>query len=526
MQREADVDLDDKYERLFAQALARFERMTPEEREAEAQVERQEEQRERGERAAAKAAKAAAPSNVVTLDRKRRRRKPIKNAVGEVEMEMDVARRLLDVFGEDLRYANGIGWLVWMGTHWQRDERETSREMVKRIVANLRADAAALGDNELWKLAARVGTARGIGAVLDLARSDPRVRVNVADLDAQPWLLACANGTIDLRTGTLLEPKREHLITKCSPIAYDPTAEAPTFERFLEEVQPDPEVRAYLARLFGYASVGVVREHVLGVLWGSGANGKSVLADTLMYVLGEHAKPGPSSLICANGHHEPHPTDVASCVGSRLVAVHETKRGASFDASKVKLLTGGDKLTARYMRQDFFTFSPTHTLIMLSNYRPEADATDAALWRRVQLVHFGVTIPEERRDPELAARIRETEAAGVLAWLVRGALEWQRIGLSPPAAVREQTEAYRAAEDIIGAFLEERTVRLASVSTKASALYAAHKSWCEANGTRPVRGNDFFAELVGRGFVKRKTAGGMVYDGIGLHAEEGNEWAD
>src|SRR5690606_17131491 len=144
---------------------------------------------------------------------------------------------------------------------------------------------------------------------------------------------------------------------------------------------------------------------------------------------------------------EPHPTDVASCVGSRLVIVHETKRGASFDASKVKLLTGGHQLTARHMRQDFFTLPPRHTLVMLSNHKPEADATDSALWRRVQLVHFGIVIPEERRDPQLAARIREHEAAGVLAWLVRGALEWQRIGLSPPAVVREATEAYRSAED-------------------------------------------------------------------------------
>lgn len=470
----------------------------------------------------------ASGGNVVPIaSKKSKSKRRVPNACGTVEMEIDVASRFVDIFGEDVRFAAGIGWLVWCGTHWQRDTEERVRELVKRIVANLRADAAAYGDNELWKLAARVGTSRGIGAVLDLARSDPRVRVDVAGLDAQPWLFACANGTIDLRTGELTEAQRAHLITKCSPIDFDPLATAPTFDRFLAEVQPNAEVRAYLARLLGYALVGVVREHVLGVLWGVGANGKSVAVDVWTHVMGDHAKPGPSSLICANGQHEPHPTDVASCVGSRLVIVHETKRGASFDASKVKLLTGGDKLTARHMRQDFFAFAPTHTLLMLSNYKPEADATDAALWRRVQLVHFGVVIPEERRDPELAARIREHESAGVLAWLVRGALEWQRVGLSPPAVVKKQTEEYRAAEDVIGAFLEERTVKLAGASTKAATLYAAFTAWCQANGTRPVRGNDFFAELAGRGYTKRRTATARVYDGIGLTADESEDsWQD
>ena len=335
-------------------------------------------------------------------------------------------------------------------------------------------------------------------------------------------MLNCLNGTIDLRTGNLRPHDRADLITRVCPVEYDPNATAPNFDRFLAEVQPDPDVRAYLARLFGYSAVGLIREHVIGVFCGPGANGKSVLAETVSYALGDYAKPGPSSLIVASGSSDSHPTDVASCMGSRLVLVHETKRGAGFDASKIKLLTGGDKLTARHMRQDFFSFTPSHTIVMLSNYRPQADATDAALWRRVQLTPFDVVIPVERRDRDLAEKLRG-EAPGILRWLVEGALEWQRTGLAPPVVILEQTERYRASEDVIGAFLEERTVRLKGAQVKAGALYGAFKTWCEENGQRATNGNEFSAEIMGRGFERVESKTGRQYLGIGLHADESDD---
>lgn len=310
------------------------------------------------------------------------------------------------------------------------------------------------------------------------------------------------------------------MITRCCPVEYDPNASAPTFKKFLGEIQPKQEVPDYLARLFGYAAAGVVREHALGVLWGPGANGKSVLADVVIHALGDYAKPGPSSLIVTDGKHTPHPTDVASCVGSRLVIVHETKRGASFDASKVKLLTGGDRLTARHMRQDFFVFDPTHTLVMLSNYKPEADANDGALWRRVQLIPFDVVIPPDEQDRELADKIKTSEAAGVLRWIVQGALQWQKQGLNPPKVIRDQTKAYRDAEDVIGRFIEERCIKHELAKVKAGVLYEAFKDWCQSQGERAVRGNDFFNELIGRGYEKVATSQGRVYHGLGLHAED------
>ena len=436
----------------------------------------------------------------------------------DVAMADGLARR----FSRELRNCNALGgWHRWTGTHWAVDESEYATECLKTMARQIANAAAASFDTGLLKDAKRIGSGSGAQAILRLARSAPGIVFTPKDANRDPWLLNVQNGTINLHTGKLREHDRTDLITRCCPMDYDPKATAPMFAKFLQEIQPNGKIRDYLARLFGYAAVGVVRDHVLGVLWGPGANGKSVLADVVMHALGDYAKPGPSSLIVQAGKHTaPHPTDVASCVDSRLVVVHETKRGASFDASKVKLLTGGDRLTARFMRQDFFVFEPTHTLLMLSNYKPAVDAGDVALWRRVQLVPFEVVIPEKHQDRKLAEKIKRDESPGVLRWIVEGALQWQEQGLNPPDTVREQTEAYRADEDVIGQFIEECCVRNKAAKVKAGSLYATFKDWCGSQGANPVRGNDFFAEIMGRGFQRVKTSAGAVYHGIGLHAKD------
>lgn len=457
--------------------------------------------------------------NVVPIERARRARKA---QIGGERTELQLSEMLVQRYGNELRYCAQLGgWRAWSGTHWALDVLERSRECVKELARELAAEAVALLDDDAFKAARRAGSARGVAAILELARSAPGIVFAPDHADRDPWALSCANGTVDLRTGTLRPHDRTELITRASPVTYDATARAPRFEQFLAEIQPDPEIRAYLARLFGYAAVGVVRENVLGVLWGPGANGKSVLAEVVSHVLGGYARPGPASLLVSDGY-QPHPTDIASLVGARLVLVHETKRGATFDASKLKLLTGGDQLTARHMREDFFVFAPSHTMLMLSNYRPAADAGDAALWRRVQLAPFQVVIPPERRDPMLAEALR-SEASGILRWIIDGALAWQRTGLAPPDIIRQQTEAYRAAEDVIGQFLEERTVRLPQASVKAGALYTAYKGWCEAMGLRFARGNDFGAEIVARGFQCTRRASGRLYLGVGLVSDASDD---
>lgn len=424
-----------------------------------------------------------------------------------------------------LRWSVQRGWFVWTGTHWKNDPMgKAAQRLAEETVRKLYTEAADATTHDersaLSEHAVKSESSRAIAAMLSLAQA--HFIVDDAVWDRDPYALNCENGTVDLRSGEIRAHRREDMLTRITPVMYSPDAQAPAFFRYLEEVQPEPDVRAYLARLFGYAAIGAVYEHVLSVFWGSGQNGKSVLADVVVHVLGEHAMPGPSSLIVASSS-ETHPADIASLEGQRLVVVHETKRGVSFDASKVKVLTGGDRLIARRMRQDFFTFDPSHTLLMLSNYRPRADASDSALWRRVHLVRWPVTIPEERRDRTLAARIKEDEAPGVLAWLVRGAIEWGQRGLDAPTSVKEQTAEYRSSEDVIGTFLEEHCVQVKEARVQAGALYEAFTKWCDANGARAMRGNDFAEEIISLGYRRAISAGRRFYIGLGLRAGEAGE---
>jgi putative DNA primase/helicase len=451
-------------------------------------------------------------SDVVDLEARRaRKRKPKPGEKTEIEIgEMVIAR-----FGSVLRYcaARG-GWHYYDGKRWQCDDLERARECVKTIARELAAEAGALMDDELYRAGKRASSASGIA---DVMRSDKRLVVAPTAFDSDPWLLNCRNGTIDLRTGELRPHDADDLISKLADVDYDPDAKAETFDTFLSTVQPSDAVRAYLARLFGYACVGLVRDHVLAVLWGPGANGKSVFNEIVMCALGEYAGPAPSSLL-VDSATDPHPTDTASLFGKRLAGVHETKRGARFDASRVKLLTGGDRLVARFMHKNFFDFPPSHTLVLVTNYKPEIDGTDAAAWRRIQLIPFPVVIPVEQRDVALTEKIRG-ELPGVLRWLVDGCREWQRIGLAPPPSVLEQTARYRESEDNVAAFIEARCSVSSSLKCRASVLYEAFAAWCKSTGAKAASGRHFGEEMVGRGYERRETNAGRVYDGIGLRAD-------
>jgi putative DNA primase/helicase len=227
--------------------------------------------------------------------------------------------------------------------------------------------------------------------------------------------------------------------------------------------------------------------------------------------------------LVSTAKHDTHPADVAALAGRRLVLLHETNRGAKFNGSKIKRLTGGDKLTAHYMRENWFEFSPTHTLFLLSNYKPQGDGGDRALWDRIKLVPFTVTIPEEDRDTELTEKIR-AELPGVLAWLVRGHTAWLEAGsLRVPSVIQQQTAEYRAAEDVIGRFIEERCIVSKYATAQAGPLFAAFKKWCTDQGEEHGRANEFSTDLIGRGFLRRSKSNRVVYVGINLNPEERDE---
>ena len=420
------------------------------------------------------------------------------------------AHRLVAAHGENLRYVARWGWHVWDGRRWAKDDLGRVYELAKKTARAIYREAAGEENDDRRKaLAGWAKTSESvtrIRAMVELARTDPAVAIAAEAMDAEPWLLTVENGTVDLRSGELGGHRREHLSTKLAPVSYAPDIEAPAWEAFLEGVLPDEEVRHYLRRLAGCALIGAVVEHVLAFFYGTGANGKSTLLKALLGVFGDYGRQSDATLLLESRHAE-HPTAVARLAGARLVACIEAGAGRRLAEVMVKHLTGGDRVAARFMHQDFFEFDPTWTVLLAANHKPVVRGTDHAIWRRIHLVPFTVTIPADEQDHGLGDKLG-AERAGILAWAVRGCLEWQKEGLGVPACVVAATENYRAEMDVLGDFLEECCDVDPAAEVLASELYAAYRRWAEAAVVDPFNQTVFGRLLNEHGFEASQATQG------------------
>lgn len=437
---------------------------------------------------------------------------PVERHRGQIRF----AERLARKYKGELLYPHGIGWHVWDGARWTPDCNGTA---VRAVVSTVKAafdELADLSDAERKKLLQDISkceSASGVDGVLRLASCLEAFAVSPDMLGADPYLLNTATGTLDLRTGTVREPSPEDLITKVTRCGIG--SGGTVFRQFIVEVLPDPEVREFVKRLLGYALLGVVREHVLALFTGTGCNGKSTLLDAVIDALGDYAIAAePELLLHRDGAH---PTGQADLLGVRLAVLSETGEGRRLAAATVKRLTGGDRIRARRMRQDFFEFDPSHTLIVMTNHKPKVSGEDPALWRRLRVVPFEVVV--ERPDPRLPERLA-LELPAVLGWLVDGYRMYHESGgLTAPDAVTQRTAEYQASSDALGRFLEEQTQSNANAATPARDLFQAWTPWCSNNG-KPSGSEVTFAEAMSRrGFDKKRRAQGYVYSGLMLFAE-------
>jgi putative DNA primase/helicase len=383
-------------------------------------------------------------------------------------------------------------WLVWACCRWRVDDAgkiaALAKQTVKRLyddaIAKLAALKADSDDDEqkaqlvvalkaLIAFAIKSEDARALARMLDLARSEDGVPVQPDDLDGDPWLLNCVNGTVDLRTGELRAHRRQDYFTQLCPTAYVPTATCPLFTATVDSIfDRDEDLSEFVQRYSGYSLTGDVREQSLHVWWGAGANGKSLLINTLLDVIGsDYAGTVPAELMMMDRHGSQHPTILADLFRKRLMVATETAAGGRLNEERIKLLTGGDVIKARRMREDYWSFSPTHKLILVTNHKPNVRGTEHAVWRRLRLVPFGVqylhpaapenagkVIPPDRViDRHLAEKLK-AEREGTLAWLVRGCLASQADGLSSPAVVQQATAEYRSSQDMLATFMEERCI--------------------------------------------------------------------
>jgi P4 family phage/plasmid primase-like protien len=438
--------------------------------------------------------------------------------------DMGNAERLVARWGKRIRYCySWKKWLVYDGKRWVVDAEPAIAAMAKKTALRIYKEVATIANDAertaLAKWAIQCERRAFQANMIELAKSEPGIPIKPEVFDRDPWLLNVQNGTIDLRTGDLRPHRREDLITRIIPIEFDPAALCPLWDSVLTKVfGGKADLVTFWDRLCGLSLTGVTQEQILPILWGSGSNGKSTVVKTLVNLLGpDFAMISPPGLLLKK-HHEAHPTDRASLYKMRLVVEMETAEGIRLDESLVKHLTGGDPITCRRMHEDYWSFDPTHKLMLCTNHKPEIRGQDHAIWRRQRLVPFTVTIPDSEAITDLPERLR-AEYPGILARCVRGCLNWQRNGLRPPDEVTEATTEYRNEQDTLGGFLMDECIQKTQLRAKSKQLYDRYRRWAEGSGENALSQKRFGQAMTDRGF-KRFTNNGTWYSGLGLRSDE------
>ncbi|MDA8120760.1 MAG: phage/plasmid primase, P4 family [Gammaproteobacteria bacterium] len=427
----------------------------------------------------------------------------------------ELALRFTARYKGKLRYvAAWDRWLIWDGKRWMHDEKRSVFDLARGICREVLTEhlAMPLTDSQRNGLRKRLGDARTIYNVTKLAGSDPHHAVSVKELDADPWMLNTPAGILDLRTGAVSPHDPNALHTKITAAA--PCGDCPTFRRVLEEALPSADIREYVRRVFGYGMTGSSRDHALSFWWGGGRNGKGTLAHAFRRALGDYGLEVGAELFMES-HHERHPTEIAVLRGARFVVASEIDTGRRWNEARLKRLTGGDPISARYIGKDLFEFEPTHTLLIIGNTKPGLRSVDEAMRARMQLVEFGVTIDASKRDTELPEKL-ESEFGGILAWAMVGCQAWQKIGLKPPQEVLAATSAYLDAEDSVSEWIEDCCVRSGFVTL--STAHRSYREWCERNAAPSLGRNAFADQLVCHGVLRKERKNGKLdgFDGISV----------
>jgi len=442
-------------------------------------------------------------------------------------------------------------WLSWEGHHWERDIMAKSRASVEEVADVFLDEASRMqgkigeaiknkdkelvdklqdGQKIIYKRVGRLRSERGRINCLKFAHTNisNQIAIKGDELDLNPWLLACKNGVIDLRTGELRPGRPGDLISKASPVEFTGLdTPAPNWKLYLKQIfQEHQPLIDYMGRMSGYGITGLTIEHFLPILWGQGRNGKGVFIETISAILGNYMAPIQSEMLLDQGRVKnsagPSP-DIMALRGLRIAFSSETEHGRRFSTSRVKWLTGGDTLKGRYPHDKYETeFNPTHTLVLMTNSKPDVSDDDFAFWERVHLVPFELSFverePEKDNERPADKYLRQNllkEDSGILAWLVRGCLEWQRIGLEPPPVVIDATKEYRRNEDLLGHFLKDCCYEDPGTESTAAELYDRFRKWWEINVSRKILSQKKFGGMMVKKFNRSKS-GTYRYFGVGL----------
>lgn len=447
------------------------------------------------------------------------------------------AARFVELFGDFLRFVpEHRRWLFWDGSCWTPSKTKPI-ECAKLVAQSIYVEAAAVAAGarsrstaaELASWAKRSQAKERIKAMVELASSDDRVVASTADFDQHPLLIVCGNGTYDLLADEFREARQSEMMTRSTRLDYDPGAQCPRFEQHVRwAMGDDSEMIEFLQMALGYSLTGDVMERKLFVMHGSGSNGKGTIVESVKKAMGDYAQRAPNEMIV--NRKSGIPNDVARTDGVRFLFANETAQGAKLSAAFVKEMTGGgDTLTARFMRGEWFDFVPQFKLWLSTNHKPQVSSEDEALWDRLRLIPFEQRVEAKDKDLSLADTLAE-ERAGILRWLIDGARKWVAAkSLPAPEKVRIATQEYRDEMDTFADFIAERCLVIdvdeegRPVRGRASTLHTAYTSWAKTSGAPPLRTNDFKAKLTEHGHNPGHDKLGSYYEGIDVVHPS---WAD
>ncbi len=423
------------------------------------------------------------------------------DAIALLFAEQNTNYRWIDVWGK---------WYVWTGKVWEQDHVLGVYDMVRQLIRPI-------AENAEKKDARALKKANTVAAIERLARSDRKLIATHDQWDIDKWLLNTQGGIVDLKNGVVNVHESTKYMTRITQSA--PGGKCPRWLKFLNEVTSnDQELVNFLQRVMGYCLSGSVNEHALFFLYGTGRNGKGVFLNTLDALLGEYAGVASiETLMEAKGDR--HPTELAMLQGKRLVIAQEVDEGGKWAESKIKMLTGGDPITARYMRQDFFTYDPQFKLVIAGNHKPAFRNVDEALRARLHLIPFTVTIPKEKRDPELQSKLKN-EWGGILQWAIDGAVAYQKEGLNPPEAVKNATVAYFEDEDIFKQWIEECCNVGAEYWETPTRLFHSWRQFAQDANFDVGDNKKMKSRLESCGFIQRRVKRGRHYIGIQANLPE------
>ncbi|MET4320317.1 putative DNA primase/helicase [Bradyrhizobium sp. RT5a] len=434
------------------------------------------------------------------------------------ETDTDNALRLAARFAKQIIYANGRGWLVYKQGRWLPGAGSECIEFAKATARLIAQETQHLASDQT-KAARRAQFAQAslskgsLDRMLDLTKG--LLTVSDGQLDADPRLFNVQNGTIDLRTGYIEPHDPSDLLTQISPVSADRRAKCPLFKKFLKRItKGDKRLMRYIRKAFGYSLTGETKEQVFFFCYGqSGSNGKSTLVNLVRDMLGDYGRHTPTETLMIKQYDNAISNDQARLAGVRMVTAVETNFNRQLDEAKIKAMTGGEKITARFMRQEFFEFQPQFKLWLVANDRPRVRGTDTALWRRIRVIPFDAQIPEAEKDLDLAQKLRR-EWPGILAWAVRGCIDWEEEGLIPPPAACQAAKDWSKAADHLKRFAGEVLERDPLSRIAAKVMHDNYSHWCGRNGEAPLDMKAFKQALMTEQNISHKRT------------KQGSEWID